>query len=207
MGGGEGFTTDVAGLVFESAVSSTSAIVSSTAAGVGLVDALTAASTEVEVDAAKGAGVRLEGGVGADSPATGAVELLPHAAVNTNTAAINEIATSARVSRSRSVLTNSIRLKTNYQLFEKYLERRSQFDCAISGQQDQMRSFNERSQSNLRSHALQGFFGCLQGFVDVFLFDPAHVTQSKDFANQRFLSTTKNDVVVLVYEAQKRLAV
>ena len=102
MGGGEGFDTDVGGLVPEPAVGSTSAIASSTAEGVGLV------------------------------------ELLPHAAVNTNIAAINEIATSARVSRSRSVLTNSIRLKTNYQLFEKYLERRSHFDCAISGQQDQM---------------------------------------------------------------------
>ena len=96
MGGGEGFATDVAGLVPEPAVGSTSAIASSTAEGVGLVDA----STEVGVDAAKGAGVRLEGGVGADSPAAGAVELLPHAAVNTNSAAINEIATSARVSRS-----------------------------------------------------------------------------------------------------------
>ena len=120
MGGGEGFATDVAGLVPEPAVGSTSAIASSTAEGAGLVDA------------AKGAGVRLEGGcsvsaVGADSPAAGAVELLPHAAVNTNSAAINEIGTSARVSRSRSVLTNSIRLKTNYQLFEKYLERRSHF--------------------------------------------------------------------------------
>jgi len=115
----EGFATDAAGVVPEPAVGLTSTIASSTAEGVGLVDALTAASTEVTFDVAKGIGVELEGGyptsaVCADSPAAGAVELLPHAAVNTNTAAINEIATIARVSRSRSVLTNSISLKTNY---------------------------------------------------------------------------------------------
>jgi hypothetical protein len=38
--------------------------------------------------------------------------------------------------------------------------------------------------SDLRSHALQGFFSSLQSLIDVILFDPAHVTDSEDLTDE-----------------------
>jgi len=38
--------------------------------------------------------------------------------------------------------------------------------------------------SDLRSHALQGFFSSLQSLIDMILLDPAHVTDSEDLADE-----------------------
>ena len=65
----------------------------------------------------------------------------------------------------------------------------------------------DRRHQELRRHTLQGFFGSLEGFVDMGLLYPAHMADSENLANQRFLTPAQYHVVVLAHVGEERLSV